>query len=122
MTFLNVPYAEKDEARALGARWNPTRKRWYAPPGVALDAFAKWMPEGGAAADAGAKSGASGGAKPGGRIDAYAAKLVTGSLYVELPHDCNPFEACAECAPTLAGSGWTAARASLLESLTRLKR
>ena len=122
MTFLNVPYAEKDEARTLGARWNPTRKRWYVPPGVALDAFSKWMPEGGAAEDAPAKSGASGNAKPGGRVDAYAAKLVTGSLYVELPHDCNPFEPCAECAPALAGSGWTAARAQLLQTLAQLKR
>ena len=24
--FLNVPYAEKDEAKALGAKWNPTIK------------------------------------------------------------------------------------------------
>ena len=49
MTFLNVPYAEKDEARALGARWNPGKKRWYVPSGVALDAFAKWMPKEGEA-------------------------------------------------------------------------
>jgi len=117
MTFLNVPYAEKDEARALGARWNPGKKRWYVPNGVALDAFAKWMPKEGEAPAAGASG------KPGsGRVDAYAAKLVTGSLYVELAHDCNPFEPCAECAPQLAGSGWTAARASLLQSLSSLKR
>lgn len=122
MTFLNVPYAEKDEARALGARWNPTKKRWYAPPGVALDAFAKWMPEGGAAEPAGGQSGAKTGARTGGRVDAHAAKLVTGSLYVELAHDCNPFEPCADCAPQLNGNGWTAARAAVLEALAGLKR
>lgn len=27
--YLNVPYAEKDEAKALGARWNPRVKKWY---------------------------------------------------------------------------------------------
>ena len=27
MVFLTVPYAEKDAAKALGARWNPTRRR-----------------------------------------------------------------------------------------------
>jgi hypothetical protein len=117
MNFLNVPYAEKDEARALGARWNPGKKRWYVPSGVALDAFAKWMPKEGEAPAAGASG------KPGGgRVDAYAAKLVTGSLYVELAHDCNPFEPCADCAPQLAGSGWTAARATLLQTLAGLKR
>ncbi|QJE02103.1 hypothetical protein HH212_20490 [Massilia forsythiae] len=125
MTFLNVPYAEKDEARALGARWNPGRKRWYVPDGVALEAFAKWMPEEGAAAPASA--GGKGGGKPGagsagGRVDARAAKPVTGARYVELEHDCNPFDACAECAPTLEKSGWTAARAGLLEAIGRLRR
>jgi hypothetical protein len=112
MTFLNVPYAEKDEARALGARWNPGRKRWYVPTGVALEAFEKWLP----------KEGEAGGGKSGGRVDAYAAKLVTGTLYVELAHDCNPFEPCAECAGQLNESGWTAARAKLLDALAGLKR
>jgi hypothetical protein len=124
MTFLNVPYAEKDEARALGARWNPTKKRWYVPPGVALDAFEKWKPEVGDAGSGASSAGSSTkpGANSGGRVDAYAAKLVTGKLYVELPHDCNPFEACAECAPLLNSSGWTAARAELLQTLAQLKR
>ena len=30
-TWLDVPYAEKDEAKALGARWDPEARRWYAP-------------------------------------------------------------------------------------------
>lgn len=30
-TWLDVPYAEKDEAKALGARWDPDARRWYAP-------------------------------------------------------------------------------------------
>ena len=29
--WLDVPYAQKDQAKALGARWDPEVKRWYAP-------------------------------------------------------------------------------------------
>lgn len=29
MIFIRVPYANKDEAKALGAQWNPIRKAWY---------------------------------------------------------------------------------------------
>ena len=97
MTFLNVPYAEKDEARALGARWNPGRKRWYVPTGVALDPFQKWL-----------KAGDSGG-----RADTAAAKLVVGANSVELAPASNPFEPCAECAQALVGTPWLDAHAAL---------
>ena len=30
--FLAVPYPEKDEAKALGAKWDAPSKRWYIPP------------------------------------------------------------------------------------------
>lgn len=30
-TYLNVPYAQKDEAKALGARWDNVKRQWYAP-------------------------------------------------------------------------------------------
>ena len=37
--FLDVPYADKDAAKALGARWDPTVRRWYdpLPPSPGLD-------------------------------------------------------------------------------------
>ena len=39
--WLDVPFAEKDEAKAAGARWDPAAKRWYAPrPGMA--ALQRW--------------------------------------------------------------------------------
>ncbi|MHA6629156.1 DUF5710 domain-containing protein [Pseudonocardia sichuanensis] len=40
--YLDVPYAEKDEAKALGARWDPQIKRWYdpRPPTAGLDRWA----------------------------------------------------------------------------------
>lgn len=40
--FLNVPYAEKDEAKRLGARWDPARKKWYVPNGVDPEQFSRW--------------------------------------------------------------------------------
>ena len=104
MLFLTVPYAEKDEAKALGARWNPTKRRWYVPDGVAHDAFARWAGQG---ADAAAPAAA---ARSGGRVDSYQGKLVTGANYLALEHDCNPFEPCAQCAAALAGTAWEKAR------------
>jgi hypothetical protein len=29
--YLNVPYARKDMAKALGAKWDPGKRKWYAP-------------------------------------------------------------------------------------------
>lgn len=34
-TYLAVPYGEKDEAKTLGAKWDPVEKKWYAPNGEA---------------------------------------------------------------------------------------
>jgi len=44
--WLDVPFAEKDAAKAHGARWDPKAKRWYAPrPGITgLDRWAA-LPE-----------------------------------------------------------------------------
>ena len=53
-TYLAVPYAEKDAAKQLGARWDKTEKAWFVPAGVSVDAFAQWMPaEGSVHIDAG---------------------------------------------------------------------
>ncbi|WP_420476941.1 DUF5710 domain-containing protein [Noviherbaspirillum sp. ST9] len=41
-TLLAVPFAEKDAAKKLGARWNADRRSWYAPPGVDLAPFNRW--------------------------------------------------------------------------------
>ncbi len=34
VVLLNVPYDEKDEAKRYGARWNPSKKKWYIPAGA----------------------------------------------------------------------------------------
>ena len=46
MTFLDVPFREKEQAKALGARWDAVSKRWYVPEALSneLDAFQKWLP------------------------------------------------------------------------------
>ena len=113
MLFLTVPYAEKDEAKALGARWNPTKRRWYVPDGVATAAFAKW-------AGQGADSPVGGAAAPIGRVDSYQGKTVTGTNYVALEHDCNPFEACPQCTAALLGTEWQKARQHLAGLVARL--
>jgi hypothetical protein len=44
-TFLDVPFPEKDKAKALGAKWDPKSTKWYIPPGVAKEPFARWLPK-----------------------------------------------------------------------------
>jgi hypothetical protein len=118
MVFLTVPYAEKDAAKALGARWNPTRRRWYVADGVATEPFAKWIDAASASASTSTSAAASGAARPGakagtGRVDSYQGKTVVGVNYVALDHDCNPFEECPSCRQTLEGTPWWQARTSL---------
>lgn len=32
MVFLSVPFARRDEAKRIGARWSPSEKRWWLAP------------------------------------------------------------------------------------------
>lgn len=41
--LLNVDYEEKDEAKALGAKWNPELKKWYIEDKVNYPKFKKWI-------------------------------------------------------------------------------
>lgn len=43
MLYLDVPYLEKDEAKALGAKWNPNLKKWYVEDGKKYFDFRKWF-------------------------------------------------------------------------------
>ncbi|MBA2710953.1 MAG: ATP-binding protein [Tatlockia sp.] len=43
-TDLNVPYEEKDEAKALGAKWDYIQKIWYVLDPPYIGAFSKWLP------------------------------------------------------------------------------
>lgn len=44
--YLVVPFAEKDEAKTLGARWDATKKSWYVPNNVDVNQFQRWLPVG----------------------------------------------------------------------------
>lgn len=48
--WLDVPFGEKDEAKAAGAQWDWRAKRWYAPrPG--MPELARWLPASAAATE-----------------------------------------------------------------------
>jgi len=40
---LQCPYSEKDQAKALGARWDPARKVWYIVDVEDLTPFMRWI-------------------------------------------------------------------------------
>ena len=42
--FLNCPIAEKDAAKALGAKWDAAQRKWFVPEGLAMAPFARWDP------------------------------------------------------------------------------
>ncbi|WP_234194266.1 exodeoxyribonuclease VII large subunit [Pseudacidovorax sp. NFM-22] len=42
--YLNVPFAQKDAAKSLGARFDGAVKRWYVEDGRDLTVFAQWLP------------------------------------------------------------------------------
>jgi hypothetical protein len=111
MKFLKVPYAEKDQAKSLGARWNQDRKLWYVPDGVEETPFAQWIVAGQELPAAKEKAA---------KVDSYSGKPVSGKQYFELEHDCNPFAACAQCAGVLSKSGWSAANDAVRSMLVSM--
>ena len=109
---LKVPYAEKDQAKQLGARWDAARKVWYVDGRDDLAPFARWSPSEHTASSeeampAAAKR-ATGAAKPVKPSTAASAagQVCVGSRYVAPPCvcDCAPWEECERCrAYALAG-------------------
>ena len=43
-TYLKCPYAEKDVAKMLGARWDNDKRQWFVPAGRDLAPFRRWIP------------------------------------------------------------------------------
>ena len=41
---MEVPYGEKDIAKAYGAKWDPQRRKWFADSELDLPALSKWQP------------------------------------------------------------------------------
>ena len=110
---LKVPYAEKDQAKQLGARWDAARKVWYVDGRDDLSPFARWSPSEHSASseDATPAAGTASGAKPAKQsatssAQSAAGQVCVGSRYVAQPRvcDCAPWEECERCrAYALAG-------------------
>jgi putative DNA primase/helicase len=43
VTYLQVPFREKDQAKALGAQWDKEKRAWYVPEDMPVEGFSKWM-------------------------------------------------------------------------------
>jgi exodeoxyribonuclease VII large subunit len=43
-TYLNVPFRDKAEAKAKGARWDSEARKWFVPLGRDLQPFTNWLP------------------------------------------------------------------------------
>ncbi len=41
--YLDVPYAEKEAVKKLGAKWDRHEKSWYVPAGIALEPLKQWL-------------------------------------------------------------------------------
>ena len=41
--YLNVPKEEKNAAKAVGAKWDNSAKKWYAPEGADMEKLAQWQ-------------------------------------------------------------------------------
>ncbi|MGB4062869.1 MAG: DUF5710 domain-containing protein [Azonexus sp.] len=97
---LKVPFAEKEQAKKLGARWDAARKIWYIEQQADMAPFAKWSPV--------AHDGIGGDeAPPQKKISAPrqqgSGKVHVGADYVEQPKvcDCLPWDSCQKCEPML---------------------
>jgi hypothetical protein len=105
-TNLLVPFAEKDAAKKLGARWDAARKVWYVEGVENLAAFSKWLPgQQTAPASAAGKSPVRS-TPSGSRTAAPTGEVKVGLRYFLLPCDCLPWEGCQQCRPVLEAAGW----------------
>ena len=43
--ILDVPYEEKEDAKELGARWDPDLRKWFVPAGHDTSPFSRWFPQ-----------------------------------------------------------------------------
>jgi hypothetical protein len=94
-TNLKVPFAEKDEAKKLGARWDPARKIWYVLDKDDLAPFARWAPS----AHEGQDSPPVAKASASGKVNQSEGILIVGANYKPKPRvcECLPWEDCEKC-------------------------
>lgn len=98
---LVTPFAEKDAVKALGARWDSTRKLWYIVNVTDLAPFLRWIPNLEAATDNSDAGGAPRMTKPGSSPRKPTKDLALASPVSEVPHcgcDVRPWEDCVHTA------------------------
>jgi antirestriction protein ArdC/phage/plasmid primase-like uncharacterized protein len=42
--YITVPYEEREQAKAAGAKWDRSQRSWYVPAGRDLEALKQWIP------------------------------------------------------------------------------
>jgi hypothetical protein len=94
---LKVPFADKDTAKRLGARWDAARKIWYVVDKGGMAPFSNWSPtphDETSAAPAPKKSTPA-------KTEATG-NVYVGSEYVAHPRvcECPPWEVCNKCRAT----------------------
>lgn len=102
--YLKVPYVEKDQAKALGARWDAENRSWYVPEGMLLSSFECWLDDLlGPRIEKKSPTRKPRKKKPApARVDSYVGKTITGSRFVKLPRvcECSPWSDCDKCKVT----------------------
>ena len=103
---LKVPFAEKDTAKALGARWDAAKKIWYVKDVSDLTPFSRWIPD----LQAASEGSSSGGTKQStdiGKAPVVPTVGVSTGRTVVVPHcGCNvqPWEDCEHTAKASVSS------------------
>jgi len=104
--YMKVPFDEKDQAKALGAKWDYERRHWYAPTPEVRQSCLRWP---GLAVPPEVQV----------RHDDLAAvrrqearhnagtRLIVGDRYFEMPEcDCVPWDPCQTCMRVVQASAW----------------
>ena len=98
-TNLRVPFAEKDQAKRLGARWDAAQKVWYIENVMDTAPFARWLPTEGTKAPSASE--------PKAKVVAVKKPQaentpITGRNYAPQPRvcDCLPWDVCDKCRST----------------------
>jgi hypothetical protein len=97
---LKVPFAEKDTAKALGARWDPAKKIWYVKDVADFTPLSRWIPDLKAATEGSSSGAVKQSADTGKTEKGRTAGVITGPAIVAPHCGCNvkPWEDCAHTA------------------------
>jgi hypothetical protein len=103
--YLRVPFAEKDRAKALGAKWDYGMRAWYAPTPEVRESCNRW-PELTSAAPKRATST---------RPNVILSRPIVGSQYFRINCDCLPWEPCHACRRVVDAVAWQGSHMDFLK-------